>query len=71
MLDSTVELLAGLCLIALPLMISFCFVGSIVAALRATNESQMGSTINPNYRYDASVNTRVSNGPSKHPRYLT
>jgi hypothetical protein len=34
MLDSTVELLAGLCLIAPPLMISFCIVGSIVAALR-------------------------------------
>lgn len=35
MLDSTVELLVGLCLIALPLMISFCMAGSIVAALRA------------------------------------
>ena len=32
MLDSTVELLVGLCLIALPLMISLCIVGSIVAA---------------------------------------
>ena len=37
MLDSTVELLGALCLIALPLMISFCIVGSIVAALRAVN----------------------------------
>ena len=37
MLDSTVELLVGLCLIALPLMISFCIVGSIVAALRAVS----------------------------------
>jgi len=35
MLDSTVELLVGLCLIALPLMISLCIVGSVVAALRA------------------------------------
>ena len=37
MLDSTVELLVGLCLIALPLMISFCMAGSIVAALRAVS----------------------------------
>lgn len=37
MLDSTVELLVGLCLIALPLMISFCIVGLIVAALRAVS----------------------------------
>ena len=35
--DNTLELLVGLCLIALPLMISFCIVGSIVAALRAVN----------------------------------
>ena len=35
MLEGTVELLGGLSLIALPLLIGFCFVGSIVAALRA------------------------------------
>jgi hypothetical protein len=35
MLESTVELLGGLCLSALILLISFCIVGSIVAALRA------------------------------------
>ena len=35
MLDSIVESLVGLCLIALPFLISFCIVGSIVAALRA------------------------------------
>jgi hypothetical protein len=35
MLESTVELLSGLCLSALPLLIGFCIVGSIVAALRA------------------------------------
>ena len=40
MLDSTVELLVGLCLIALPLMISFCMVGSIVAALRAVSRKR-------------------------------
>jgi hypothetical protein len=36
-LGGTVELLGGLCLIALPLLISFCIVGSIVAALRAVS----------------------------------
>jgi hypothetical protein len=35
MLESTVELLGGLCLSALTLLIGFCIVGSIVAALRA------------------------------------
>jgi hypothetical protein len=35
MLESTIELLGGLCLSALTLLISFCIVGSIVAALRA------------------------------------
>ena len=35
MLDFTVELAGGLCLIVLCLLISFCIVGSIVAALRA------------------------------------
>jgi hypothetical protein len=38
--DSTVELLVGLCLIALPLMISFCIVGSIVPALRAVSRKR-------------------------------
>jgi hypothetical protein len=37
MLENIVELLGGLCLIALPLLISFCIVGSIVAALRAVS----------------------------------
>lgn len=35
MMEGTIELLGGLCLIALPLLLSFCIVGSIVAALRA------------------------------------
>jgi len=35
MLGNTVELLAGLCLSALPLLIGLCIVGSIVGALRA------------------------------------
>jgi hypothetical protein len=37
MLENTVELLGGSCLIALPLLISFSIAGSIVAALRAVN----------------------------------
>ena len=37
MLEGTVELLGGLCLIALTLLISFCIVDSIVAALRAVS----------------------------------
>jgi hypothetical protein len=37
MLESIVELLGGVCLIALALLISFCIVGSIVAALRAVS----------------------------------
>lgn len=41
MLDSTVELLVGLCLIALPLISSFCIVGSIVAALRAVSRGRV------------------------------
>ena len=37
MLENTVELVGDLCLIALPLLISFRIVGSIVAALRAVS----------------------------------
>jgi hypothetical protein len=37
MLESTVELLGGLCLSALTLVMSVCTVGSIVAALRAVS----------------------------------
>jgi hypothetical protein len=37
MLEGTVDLVGGLCLIALPLLISFCIVGSIAAALRAVS----------------------------------
>ena len=37
MLESTVELLGDLCLSALPLLISICIVGSMVAALRAVS----------------------------------
>jgi hypothetical protein len=37
MLENTVELLAGLFLSALTLLIGFCIVGSIVAALRAVS----------------------------------
>jgi hypothetical protein len=36
-MESTVELLGSLCLSALTLLISFCIVGSIVAALRAVS----------------------------------
>ena len=39
MLESTVGLLGGLCLSALPLLLSFCIVGSIVAALRAVSRA--------------------------------
>ena len=39
MLKSTFELLGGLCLSALPLLISFCIVGSIVAAVRAVSRA--------------------------------
>jgi hypothetical protein len=39
MLESTVELLGGLCLSALTLLIGFCIVGSIVAALRAVSRA--------------------------------
>jgi len=40
MLENTVELVGGLCLIALPLLISFCIVGSIVATLRAVSRAR-------------------------------
>jgi len=39
MLESTVELLGGLCLSALTLLIGFCIVGSIVAAIRAVTRA--------------------------------
>ena len=39
MLESTVELLGGLGLIALTLLIGLCIVGSIVAALRAVSRA--------------------------------
>jgi hypothetical protein len=39
MLESTVESLGGLCLSALTLLIGFCIVGSIVAALRAVSRA--------------------------------
>lgn len=39
MVESTVELLGGLCLSALTLLIGFCIVGSIVAALRAVRRA--------------------------------
>jgi hypothetical protein len=42
MLENTVELLCGICLAALPLLISFCIVGSIVAALRAVSRGNTG-----------------------------
>jgi hypothetical protein len=38
MVESTVELLGGLCLSALILLIGVCIVGSIVAALRAAGQ---------------------------------
>jgi len=37
MLESTVELLGGICLSTLTLLMSVCIVGSIVAALRAVS----------------------------------
>jgi hypothetical protein len=37
MLESTIELLGGLCLSALTLLMSLCIVGSTVAALRAVS----------------------------------
>jgi hypothetical protein len=37
MLKNTVELVSDLCLIALPLLITVCIIGSIVAALRGVN----------------------------------
>lgn len=45
MLESTVDLMSGLCLTALILLMSICIVGSIVAALRAVSQgSAMVST---------------------------
>ena len=41
MLESAVELLGGLCLSALTLLIGFCIVGSIVAALRAVSGKRL------------------------------
>jgi len=41
-IESMVELLFGLCLSALILLIPFCIVGSIVAALRAVNRESDG-----------------------------
>jgi len=35
--ESIIELLSGFCLSALTLLIAFCIIGSIVAALRAVN----------------------------------
>jgi hypothetical protein len=45
MLEGTAELLGGLCLIALPLLISFCLVGSIVAALQAVSRGSATVTL--------------------------
>ena len=39
MVESTIELLSGFCLSALTLLIAFCIVGSIVAALRAVSRA--------------------------------
>jgi len=44
MLTSTIELLAGLCLEAVILLICFCIVGSIAAALRAISSGNVRST---------------------------
>jgi hypothetical protein len=41
MLESIVELLGGLLLIALPLLIGSCIVGSILAALRAVQSCEL------------------------------
>ena len=43
MLTSTIELLAGLCLEAVILLIGFCIVGSIVAAVRAVSSGNVRS----------------------------
>lgn len=51
MLESTIGLLGGLCLSALTLLISFCIVGSTVAALRAVG------------RGSATVSARSEPGP--------
>ena len=53
MLECIVELMGGLFLSALPLLIGFCIVGSIVAALRAiggeSEEGQSGSNERPSF----------------------
>ena len=49
MLTSTIELLAGLCLEAVILLIGFCIVGSIVAALRAISSGNVRSTHSGNF----------------------
>jgi hypothetical protein len=49
MLTSTIELLAGLCLEAVILLIGFCIVGSIVAALRAITSGNVRSTHSGNF----------------------
>jgi hypothetical protein len=41
MLESTVELVGGLCLSALTLLIGFCIVGSVVVALRAVSRANV------------------------------
>jgi hypothetical protein len=45
MLESAIELLVGLCLNALTLLIGFCIVGSIAAALRSI--SRRSITLSP------------------------
>jgi hypothetical protein len=40
MLESTIELLSGLCLSTLSLLVSFCIIGSVVAALRAVGRGK-------------------------------
>jgi len=49
MLTSTIELLASLCLEAVILLIGFCIVGSIVAALRAISSGNVRSTHSGNF----------------------
>ena len=51
MLTSTIELLASLCLEAVILLICFCIVGSIVAALRAISSGNVRSTHSGNIDY--------------------
>ncbi len=60
MLESTVELLGGLCLSALTVLMSVCIVGSIVAALRAVSRESAEITLsdegNPPYSTKAKHN---------------